>query len=95
MGGGMKPELTFAEFCKLPFQYKMGMSFDWGAHRVHRNDEHGLQMEYVTKRQRHGDIYSGWQEQETTYFLDGDERQFDTPDQLYVAYMEQVCGVKS
>jgi hypothetical protein len=28
------------------------------------------------------------------YFLDGDPRQFDAIDQVYVAYMEKVCGVK-
>ena len=88
-------ELTYEEFCELPFRYTLGMSFDWGAQRMHRNDEYGLQIEHVTKRKRHGDIYSGWRKQETTYFLDGDDRQFETSDQLYVAYMEKACGIKT
>ena len=89
-----RPELTYEEFCELPFIYTLGMTFDWGAHRMYRNEEHGLQKECVTKRNRYGDIYSGWQQQQMTYFMDGDTREFKTPDQLYVAYMEKVCGIK-
>lgn len=89
-----RPELTYEEFCALPFDYIKGMSFDWGAQRMYRNKEHGLQKELVTKRVRYDDIYSGWQEGQTSYFLDGDKREFKTPDQLYVAYMEKVCGIK-
>ena len=88
-----KRELTFEEFCELPLQHTMGMSFDWGSHRMYRNDELGLQKEVITKRKRKGDIYSGWKDGVATYFLDRDDRQFDTPDQVYVAYMEKVCGV--
>ena len=90
-----RPELTYEEFCELQFAYTLGMTFDWGAHRMYRNEDHGLQMEHVTKRKRPGDIYSGWQEQQTAYFLDGDPREFKTPDQLYVAYMEKVCGIEA
>ena len=86
-------ELTFAEFCYLPLQYTIGMTFDWGAIRMHRNNDIGLQVETVTKRKKKGDIYSGWQKEERAFFLDGDDRQFDTPDQVYVAYMEKVCGI--
>ena len=86
-------ELTFEEFCQLPLQYTLGRSFNWGAHRMHRNDDIGLQVETVTKRKKVGDIYSGWKKQERAFFLDGDNRQFDTIDQVYVAYMEKVCGV--
>lgn len=89
-----RPELTFEEFCAMPFTYTLGMTFDWGAQRMYRNEQHGVQMEYVTKRKRKGDIYSGWKKQDTAYFLDGDEREFKTPDQIYVAYMKKVCGVK-
>lgn len=88
-----RPELTYEEFCELQFTYTLGVNYDWGAQRVYRNEDCGVQMEHVTKRNRHGDIYSGWQEQQTAYFLDGDERQFNEPDQVYVAYMEKVCGV--
>lgn len=89
----MTQELTYEEFCALEFRYTLGMTFDWGAQRAYRNEQHGIQMEYVTKRRRYGDIYSGWKEQDTSYFLDGDEREFKTPDQVYLAYMEKVCGV--
>lgn len=88
-------ELTFKEFCQLPFVYTMGMVYDWGAQRMSRNEEHGLQIEVVTKRKRKGDIYSGWHDGQRAFFLDGDPNQYDTLDQLYVAYMEEVCGVKS
>ena len=87
-------ELTYEEFCALPLTYTQGMTFDWGAMRLHRHEETGIQKETVTKRKRKGDIYSGWKDPVVAFFLDGDARQFDTPDQLYVAYMEKVCGVK-
>lgn len=87
-------ELTFEEFCKLPLLYTLGMRFDWGAKRMYRNEQIGLQVEVVTKQMIHGDIYSGWHPEKRAYFLDNDERQFDTADQAYVAYMEKVCGIK-
>ena len=86
-------ELTFEEFCKLPLQYTIGMTFDWGAHRMHRNDDIGLQVETVTKRKINGDIYSGWGEQKRVFYLDGDDNVYETSDQVYVAYMEKVCGI--
>jgi hypothetical protein len=86
-------ELTFEEFCALPLQYTLGFSGDAGAQRMHRNEEIGLQKEVHTKRKRYGDIYSGWRKEVVAYFLDGDDRQFDTPDQVYVAYMEKICGI--
>ena len=86
-------ELTFEEFCQVPLQHTMGISYDWGSHRMYRNEELGLQKQVITKRKRKGDIYSGWKDGVAAYFLDRDERQFDTPDQVYVAYMEKVCGV--
>ena len=87
-----KPEITYEEFCQLPFVYTQGLSFDWGAQRMYRNEEFGFQIEVVTKRQHYGDIYGGWGEEKRSYFLDGDVREFATGDQLYVAYMEKVCG---
>lgn len=87
-------ELTFEEFCQLPMQYTLGMSGDYGAHRLHRNEAAGIQKETFTRRKRQGDIYSGWAESNITYFMDGDERQFETTDALYVAWMEKVCGIK-
>ena len=90
-----REELTFEEFCKLPLIYSLGMSFDWGAHRQYRNDDHGFCVEVVTKQMVCGDIYSGWQPERRAYFLDDDDREFKTIDQLYVAYMEKVCGVEA
>ena len=94
MGSQLKRvELTFEEFCKYPLQYTMGMRFDWGAQRMHRNEELGIQKEVITEQKVRDDIYSGWKDPTVAFYLDGDDRQFDTPDQLYVAYMEKVCGV--
>lgn len=86
-------ELTFEEFCQKPLMYKMGLSGDWGAQRLYRNEELGIQKETHTKRQCYGDIYSGWQDGEVAYFLDGDPREFTTVADLYVAWMEKVCGI--
>ena len=86
-------ELTFEEFCKLPLQYTIGMTFDWGAQRMFRNDEIGFQVETITFRKRKGDIYSGWKKEIAVFFLDDHAEQFDTVDQAYVAYMEKVCGI--
>ena len=65
-----------------------------GAQRMYRNEQIGLQVEVITKRIIHDDIYSGWHPEKRHYFLDNDNRQFDTADQVYVAYMEKVCGIK-
>ena len=86
-------ELTYEEFCYQPLTYMMGLVGDWGARRLYRNNELGIQREIYTKRQRHGDIYGGWKEGKVTYFLDNDPRQFDHLADLYVAWMERVCGV--
>lgn len=87
-------ELTYEEFCELPMTYVLGTTGDWGAHRAYRNDECKLQREVVTKRKRHGDIYGGWKDGEIYYYLDGDQNTYRTTDQVYVAYMEKVCGIK-
>jgi len=85
-------ELTFEEFCQLPLEYRMGVTFDTGALRVYRNDKHMLRKEVDTKRnKRTGE----WGLGKAYWYLDFDEREFETPDQCYVAYMEKVCGVKS
>ena len=85
-------ELTFEEFCALPLTYVLGTTGAWGAHRAYRNEDTKIQKEVKTRRKRYDDIYSGWREPEVAYFLDGDEREFSSVDQLYVAYMEKVCG---
>lgn len=87
-------ELTFEEFCKQPLTYTFGMTFDWGAQRCYRNEQLGIMKETVTKRLRHGDIYSGWKDAKVTFFMDRDPREFRTVAELYVAWMHKVCGVK-
>lgn len=88
------PELTFEEFCKLPLIYTLGVRYDWGAQRMYRNEQIGLQVEVTTKQMVRGDIYSGWHPEKRTYFLDNDPREFATLDQVYVGYMENACGIK-
>lgn len=86
-------ELTFEEFCEIPMMRNMNISFDWGSLQIYRNKKLGIQKDVVTKRKRKGDIYSGWKDAQVSFFLDSDKREFKTVDQLYVAYMEKVCGV--
>jgi len=88
-------ELTFEEFCDLPFKYTYGLSSDSGASRLYRNDELKLQYETHTKLKKKGDPYSGWRKSVVIYSMDGDERNFETIDQLYVAYMEKVCQIET
>lgn len=84
--------LTFDEFRKLPLEYSMGINNDDGASRLYRNNEHGIQKEVHTKRKRKGDIYSGWEEGEIYYFLDGVYKEFLTIDGLYKGYVERENG---
>lgn len=84
-------ELTFEEFCHLTMTYTTGISYETGAQRMYRNNEHGIQMEILTKRNVRT---LEWYEGKSFYFVDGDPREFTTLDQCYVAYMEKVCGVK-
>jgi hypothetical protein len=88
-------ELTFEEFCNLPLTYYFGTNGDAGCSRLYRNNDFKFQKEVHTKRKKKGDIYSGWKEPIVVYFLDNDDREFTTVDQLYVAYMEKVCQIKS
>lgn len=89
-----REELTFEEFGRMPLTYTIGMTGDVEAQRMYRNEELGVQKEVYTKRLVAGDIYSGWHDGEVYYYLDGDDRQFRTVADLYVGYMENVCGVK-
>jgi len=86
-----RPELTYEEFSELPMQYHMGMTFETGAQRLYRNDEHGVQKEVYTKRNPRT---CEWGKSTTAFFLDGDERQFANSAECYVAYMERACGNK-
>lgn len=84
-------ELTYEDFCGLPYAYKVGIHGEWGAARLYRNDEYGLQTEIHTKKDRNGE----WGEEKVRRFVDGDPREFRNKAEQYVAYMEKVCGVKS
>ena len=84
-------ELTFEEFCELKIEYRTGITFDTGAGRLYRNDKHGLQVEVHTDRNKRTGV---WGKGKRYWFVDGDDRCFETSDQCYVAYMEKVCGVK-
>ena len=83
--------MSLDEFRKLPFKYITGMTTDRDAHRCYRNNEHGLRVEVHTKRKVRGDIYSGWKEGVTTYYMDGDKREFASIAELYEAWMGKVC----
>jgi hypothetical protein len=76
------PIISFAEFVNLPMTYCQGMSGDWGGHRVYRNNEHGLQMEVVTARTKGGT----WKKGQHYYYLDGNDREFETAAACYQAY---------
>ncbi len=90
-----REEMTYEEFCTTKFLYTLGTVGDWGAQRMYRNERLGIQKETITKRNRYGDIYSGWKDSKVAYFLDGDPREFANAAELYVAYMEKVCGVEA
>lgn len=77
-----KPIISYAEFASLPTTYVRGMAGEWGAHRVYRNDEHGLQVEVITGRTRSGT----WTKGQRYYFLDGDDREFESVEACYQAY---------
>lgn len=87
-------ELTYEEFCAQPLTYTIGMVGDWGAQRLYRNEQLGIQKEVFTKRKRFGDIYSGWRKAKVHLFLDGVEGEHANSACLYEAYMRKVCGIK-
>lgn len=86
------PELTYEEFCKLPFTYTFGLSLETGAHRQHTNEQTGVVREIYTPRDPKT---WEWGKQQTWFYIKGADEIYTTPDQVYVAYMEKVCGVKS
>lgn len=83
-------ELTYEEFCALPFEYVFGMHGDLYAVRLYRNIEYGLQRQLHTPRSN-GEWGTGvW-----SYFLDRDAREFANVAEQYMAYMEKVCEVSN
>lgn len=87
----MEP-MTFEEFSQAPLTYTAGMVGDWGARRMYRNSELGIQKEVHTKRRVAGDIYSGWREGKVHLFMDNDEREFANTAELYEAWMTRHFG---
>ena len=83
-------ELTFEEFCALPLPYTAGLRVKTYAVRQYKNKEHGIGKEINTP---FSEKRWSWGKPKVVYFMIDDERNFDTVDQLYVAYMEKACGV--
>jgi hypothetical protein len=84
-------ELTFAEFCQMPMELVWHISTDKQHLLSKFNKETGVLRHTVTRINRRGEFGKST----TTYSLEGDSRTFTAPDQVYVAYMEKVCGVKA
>lgn len=83
-------ELTFEEFCSQPMQLVMHISAEKG-HYLHRHAPTvGVSKIVITRVKKHG----GFGKSYSTYHLQDDKQVFTTADQVYLAYMERVCGVK-
>lgn len=86
----IRPELTFEEFCDLPLTYTFGVRFNDGATRQHMNTDYGFGMQTDTP---YSEKTGRWGRGKVKYYLTEERKVYDTPDQLYVAYMAKVCGV--
>lgn len=85
----LRPELTFEEFCALPMQLSMHISGS-REHYLHRfNPSTGVNKVVVTPIRKNGEFGKPV----CFYYLPEDKRTFHSADQVYVAYMEIVCGV--
>jgi hypothetical protein len=83
-------ELTFEEFCAQPLDLVMHISGE-KEHYLHRFARTvGVSKIVITRVGKYG----GFGKSYTTYYLEGDKRNFTEPDQVYLAYMEKVCGIK-
>lgn len=84
-------ELTFEEFCALPMELGLHISGE-KEHYLHRyNRETNVNKVVITEVKKTG----GFGKSCTTYYIPNDPQNFETADQVYVAYMERVCGVTS
>ena len=82
-------ELTFEEFCSQPMQLVMHISGE-KEHYLHRYAPAvGVSKIVITRVGKYG----GFGKSTATYHLKDDIRVFKEADQVYVAYMEKVCGV--
>ena len=85
-------EFTFEEFCNLPLTYTQGITTTNYAIRHYKNQTYNIVKEVLTPyKSRLGE----WGQPIVFYFMPDDKRNFMTIDQLYVAYMEKVCGIKT
>lgn len=83
------PELTFEEFCAKPMQLVIHLNGQ-KENYLHRHcPEVQVSTITISKKNKWGDITGS----KTTYIfsLTGDD--YDTADQVYLAYMENVCGI--
>ena len=87
----LQPEYTFEEFCALPMVLYIHLSGDKEHYLQRYNPSTGVNKIVVTPVKRNGEFGKA----KTYYFLHEDKRTFQTADQVYVAYMEIVCGVKA
>jgi hypothetical protein len=84
-------EYTFAEFCELPMTMSMHISGS-KEHYLHRfQRETNVNKVVITPVKKNGEFGKA----SVIYYLPEDSRTFHTADQVYVAYMEKVCGVSS
>ena len=86
----LTPEYTFEEFCALPMSLGLHISGD-KEHYLHRySHSTGVNKVVITPVKKNGEFGKAV----CFYYLHDDKRVFHTADQVYVAYMEIVCGVK-
>jgi hypothetical protein len=85
-----RPELTYEEFCNYEIQYTFGYRADKYAVRQYLARDLGFGKQDTTP---YSEKTGEWGEPVVIYYLTDDERNYDTPDQLYVAYMEKACGM--
>lgn len=90
-GADMK-ELTYEEFCQSPMHLVMHISGE-KEHYLHKAcaPEIGVSSITITRVKKNGEFGKSTR----TFHLKDDKRLFTTVDQVYVAYMEKACGVKS
>ena len=86
----LRPELTFEEFCALPMTLGLHISSDLEHYLQRYNPSTNVQKVTITPVKKNGEFGKP----KSFYFLPDDKRTFTTADQVYVAYMEIVCGVK-
>ncbi len=82
-------ELTYDVFVNLPFLYVKGLLYEGGATRMYRNENYGLHIEIVTKKDKYGE----WGEGKQHFYVDGDPNEYANVAEQYEAYMRKVCGI--